>query len=114
MYADIGPSPSSHTWGCALLYKFPILNSTHLLLPSPEGELAPAIHATLNIYGELVDVVVSHNGQEEHPRDRELQSEELARVMREAWPRPVVFLGACLSFFKRISSLCELRGKATS
>ncbi|KAL8286946.1 hypothetical protein RQP46_003952 [Phenoliferia psychrophenolica] len=93
MYSDIGPSPSQHTWGCALLSKFPILNSTHLLLPSPVGELAPAIHATLDVYGTLVDVVVSHNGQEEDARDRELQSAELARIMREAWPRPVVFLG---------------------
>lgn len=94
MYSDIGPSPSSHTWGCALLSKFPIVNSTHLLLPSPAGELAPAIHATLDIYGEMVDVVVAHNGQEEDARDRELQSIELARVMREAWPRPVIFLGS--------------------
>ncbi|KAM0752819.1 hypothetical protein T439DRAFT_323432 [Meredithblackwellia eburnea MCA 4105] len=93
MYADIGPSPSSHTWGCALLSKFPILNSTHHLLPSPVGELAPAIHATLDVYGELVDIVVAHNGQEEDPMDRELQSQELARIMSSAWPRPVVFLG---------------------
>ncbi|ORY43259.1 Frag1/DRAM/Sfk1 family-domain-containing protein [Leucosporidium creatinivorum] len=93
MYADIGPSPSSNTWGAALLSKFPILNSTHHLLPSPHGELAPAIHATLDVYGTLVDVVVAHNGQEEDPLDRELQSTELARLMREAYPRPVIFLG---------------------
>ncbi|KAK4053362.1 Protein cwh43 [Microbotryomycetes sp. JL221] len=70
MYADIGPGPNQHTWGCALLSKFPILNSTHHLLPSPNGELAPAIHATLDVYGTLVDVVVAHNGQEEDPLDR--------------------------------------------
>ncbi|SCV73348.1 BQ2448_7274 [Microbotryum intermedium] len=93
MYADLGPSPSSHTWGCALLSKFPILNSTHHLLPSPAGELAPAIHATLDVYGTLVDVVVAHNGQEEDPLDRELQSKELGRTMNETWPRPIVFLG---------------------
>lgn len=93
MYADIGPGPNSHTWGCALLSKFPILNSTHHLLPSPHGELAPAIRATLDVYGELVDVVVAHNGQEEDPLDRELQSQELGRLMREAYPRPVIFLG---------------------
>lgn len=93
MYADIGPGPNKHTWGAALLSKFPILNSTHHLLPSPHGELAPAIHATLDVYGELVDVVVAHNGQEEDPLDRELQSAELGRIMREAFPRPVIFLG---------------------
>lgn len=112
MYADIGPSvsslsrrcpirrglispsqPSDNTWGCALLSKYPIINSTHHLLPSPAGELAPAIHATLDIRGTFVDVIVAHNGQEEDPLDRELQSIELARIMREAYPRPVIFLG---------------------
>ncbi|KAK4048885.1 Protein cwh43 [Microbotryomycetes sp. JL201] len=93
MYSDIGPGPNQHTWGCALLSRFPILNSTHHLLPSPNGELAPAIHATLDVYGTYVDVIVAHNGQEEDPLDRELQSRELGRLMREAQPRPVIFLG---------------------
>jgi hypothetical protein len=43
--------------------QFPIINSTHHLLPSPNGELAPAIEAILDIYGTEVTVVVSHNGQ---------------------------------------------------
>ncbi|GAA5959623.1 hypothetical protein JCM21900_002958 [Sporobolomyces salmonicolor] len=92
-YVDLGPSPHKNTWGCALISKFPILRSSHHLLPSPNGELAPAIYATLDVYGTEVDVVVSHNGQEEDPLDRELQSRELARLMSESWPRPVVFLG---------------------
>ena len=91
MYVDFGPGPNKHTWGAALLSKFPILNSTHHLLPSPVGELAPAIHATLDAYGELVDVVVFHSGQEEDPEDRRLQSEYLAQLMRES-PRPVILL----------------------
>jgi len=62
MYVDYGPGPNKHTWGAALLSKFPIVNSTHHLLPSPVGELAPAIHATLDIYGHMIDVIVSHNG----------------------------------------------------
>jgi hypothetical protein len=62
MYVDYGPGPNKHTWGAALLSKFPIINSTHHLLPSPVGELAPAIHATLDIYGHMIDVIVSHNG----------------------------------------------------
>ena len=73
MWVDYGPGPDKHTWGSALLSKFPIVNSTHHLLPSPDGELAPAIHATLDCYGELVDVVVFHSGQEEDPEDRRLQ-----------------------------------------
>ena len=91
MYADFGPGPNKHTWGSALLSKFPILNSTHHLLPSPVGELAPAIHATLDAYGEHVDVVVFHSGQEEDPEDRRQQSEYLANLMKES-PRPLILL----------------------
>ncbi|WEW60472.1 Protein cwh43 [Emydomyces testavorans] len=91
MYVDYGPGPNKHTWGCALLSKFPILNSTHHLLPSPVGELAPAIHATLDMYGELVDVVVFHSGQEEDPEDRRLQTEYLSKLMG-ASPRPLILL----------------------
>ncbi|WFD26728.1 Protein cwh43 [Malassezia nana] len=93
MYADLGPSPKKHTWGAVLLSKFPILNSTHHLLPSPHGELAPAIHAVLDIYGVPTHVIVSHNGQEEDPLDRELQTTEIARLLREAYPHPAIFLG---------------------
>ena len=93
MYADLGPSPKKHTWGAVLLSKFPIINSTHHLLPSPHGELAPAIHAVLDIYGVPTHVVVSHNGQEEDPLDRELQTTELARLLREAYPHPAIFVG---------------------
>lgn len=81
MYVDYGPGPNKHTWGAALLSKFPIVESKHHLLPSPVGELAPAIHATLDVYGQLVDVFVFHSGQEEDPEDRRLQSEYLAELM---------------------------------
>lgn len=91
MYVDYGPGPNKHTWGAALLSKFPIVNSTHHLLPSPVGELAPAIHATLDIYGEYIDVFVFHSGQEEDPEDRRLQSEYLAELMGSS-PRPSVLL----------------------
>jgi hypothetical protein len=91
MYVDYGPGPNKHTWGAALLSKFPIINSTHHLLPSPVGELAPAIHATLDVYGELVDVFVFHSGQEEDPEDRRLQSEYLAALMGSS-PRPSILL----------------------
>ena len=91
MYVDFGPGPNKHTWGSALLSKFPILNSTHHLLPSPVGELAPAIHATLDAYGEHIDIVVFHSGQEEDPEDRRQQSEYLAKVMKDS-PRPLILL----------------------
>ena len=91
MYVDYGPGPNKHTWGSALLSKFPIVNSTHHLLPSPVGELAPAIEATLDVYGTLVDVFVFHSGQEEDVEDRRLQSEYMAQIMG-ATPRPAILL----------------------
>ncbi|PSK76846.1 hypothetical protein CJJ07_003351 [Candidozyma auris] len=91
MYVDYGPGPNKHTWGAALLSKFPILESEHHLLPSPVGELAPAIKATLDIYGELIDVVVFHSGQEEDPEDRRLQSLYLEELMGNS-QRPMVLL----------------------
>lgn len=95
-YVDLGPSPHKNTWGTALISKFPILSSAHHLLPSPNGELAPAIFATLDVYGTEVDVVVSHNGQEEDPLDRELQSRKLGELMSVRWPNPAIFLGTSL------------------
>ena len=91
MYVDYGPGPNKHTWGAALLSKFPIVNSTHHLLPSPVGELAPAIEATLDVYGALVDVFVFHSGQEEDVEDRRLQSEYLSKLMG-ASPRSSILL----------------------
>ncbi|MBE3044656.1 hypothetical protein IMZ48_19265, partial [Candidatus Bathyarchaeota archaeon] len=91
MYVDYGPGPNKHTWGAALLSKFPIVNSTHHLLPSPRGELAPAIHATLDVYGRLVDVFVFHSGQAEDKLDRRLQSEYLAELMGST-DRPAILL----------------------
>lgn len=91
MYVDYGPGPNKHTWGAALLSKFPIISSSHHLLPSPVGELAPAIHATLDIYGELVDVVVFHSGQEEDVEDRRLQSLGIQELMGSS-QRPLVLL----------------------
>ncbi|CAE6426794.1 unnamed protein product [Rhizoctonia solani] len=75
------------------LFQFPILNSTHHLLPSPNGELAPAISAVIDAWGTRVHVVVSHNGQEEDPLDRELQSKKLAEIMDATFPEPTIFLG---------------------
>lgn len=92
MYVDYGPGPNKHTWGAALLSKFPIVNSTHHLLPSPVGELAPAIHATIDAYGQLVDVFVFHSGQEEDPEDRRLQTMYLSELMGTVTNRPAILL----------------------
>ncbi|KAG2236080.1 Frag1/DRAM/Sfk1 family-domain-containing protein [Thamnidium elegans] len=91
-YVDFGPASMKHTWGCLMLSKFPILKSDHHLLPSPVGELACAIHATLDVYGQPVDFIVSHNGQDENYEDRIQQTTELARITRTS-PNPFVFLG---------------------
>lgn len=92
MYADFGPGPNKHTWGCILLSKFPIINSTHYLMPSPVGELAPAIHATLKTYDDvLVDVFVFHSGQEEDVEDRRQQTAALAKLMGTT-DRPTILL----------------------
>ncbi|KAG8748162.1 hypothetical protein FRC10_008895 [Ceratobasidium sp. 414] len=94
---NLGPGPNFHTWGAVLLSKFPIVNSTHHLLPSPNGELAPAISAVIDAWGTHVHVVVSHNGQEEDPLDRQLQSMRLAEIMGYNYPEPTIFLGYVVS-----------------
>lgn len=96
-----GPPPNDNTWGCAMLSKWPIVNSTSYLLPSPNGELACAVKSTIKIAVPLpgkmtmyrhVDILVSHNGQEEDYVDRILQTTEIAKIVAESI-NPVVFLG---------------------
>jgi hypothetical protein len=93
MYSIYGPRPNQHTWGCSLLSKYPIVNYTTHLLPSPNGELACAIHATLRMRsGKLVDIITSHNGQEEDLTDRLLQTQTIADIATEI-RHPVIFIG---------------------
>ncbi|KAH9018476.1 Frag1/DRAM/Sfk1 family-domain-containing protein [Lactarius pseudohatsudake] len=81
-YVDFGPGPDKHTWGCVLLSKVvPYSQVPPPSLALPEGELAPAIEAVIDVYGMNVTVIVAHNGQEETPLDRELQATELARII---------------------------------
>lgn len=91
-YVDYGPPSGAHTWGAALLSRFPIVKSEHHLTPSPVGELAPAIHATLDVYNELVDVIVFHSGQEEDPEDRRLQTEYVTDILGSTGDRGTILL----------------------
>ncbi|KAJ5141465.1 hypothetical protein N7526_002460 [Penicillium atrosanguineum] len=73
-YVDFGPGPEQAHMGFGLAV-----------------QLAPAIHATLDMYGEMVDIFVFHSGQEEDPEDRRLQSQYLSKLMGSS-PRPSILL----------------------
>ena len=93
MHGIYGPRPSDHTWGCSMLSKYPIVSYKSHLIPSPVGELACAIHATIRVpSGQLVDVFISHNGQEEDLLDRQLQTRKIASILKST-QNPVVFAG---------------------
>lgn len=94
MNADYGPSTLNNTWGCALLTVYPIVRSHRILLPSPEGELACLIDATLDIKGTHVHVLVTHFGNWRDRIDRDLQTQEVADMLKRAKPSvPHIYLG---------------------
>ncbi|KAL7749925.1 Protein cwh43 [Sorochytrium milnesiophthora] len=80
-YGVYGPTPQDHTWGCTLLSKYPITYAEHYMLPSPQGELACAVHAMIDVHGTPVSVLLSHNGEEEDKLDRQLQTQSIAYIL---------------------------------
>lgn len=86
MHSDFGPPTSTNTFGCALLSRFPIIRAEHVVLPSPEGELACMIVADLDLGDAAAPplrVVVSHFGNTEDVEDRRLQTLALAELARK-------------------------------
>jgi hypothetical protein len=90
-YSSYGPGPLECTFGVAFISRYPILELDEFPLPSPEGELAPAIEALVDVNGYKIRVFVVHFGNTEDTLDLKLQSEEMARRVKQS-QEPVIYL----------------------
>jgi hypothetical protein len=93
MYGLHGPSPRYSSFGNALFSRYPFVMYEEFVLPSPEGEIAPAIEAVIDVRGALVRIFLTHFGNTEDELDLKLQSGEMARRVRLVPAgQPIVFL----------------------
>lgn len=96
-YTDNGPASMDNSFGCAMISRYPIVKVKRYMLPSPLGELACMIHATLDVKGVLVETYVSHFGNTQHDADGALQSQFLGQVVQQT-PGPSVWVGYVVSY----------------
>lgn len=96
-YVDNGPVPLDNTFGCALISRYPILKIHRYILPSPLGELACTIHATLDVMGVHIETYVGHFGNTQHVADGLLQSQFLGQLVRST-PGPSMWLGYLVTY----------------
>lgn len=94
MYGLHGPSPRWSSFGNLLLSKYPFLEYEEFVLPSPQGEIAPAIESLIDVRGVRVRVFLTHFGNTEDTLDLQLQSSEMARrvAIAESKNEKIVFL----------------------
>eukprot|EP00762_Andalucia_godoyi_P004680 ANDGO_03579.mRNA.1 Protein cwh43 len=94
MYGLHGPNPRLSSFGNELYSKYPFIEYDEFVLPSPEGEIAPAIEALIDVRGVHVRVFLTHFGNTEDVLDLKLQSEEMSRrvMLAEERGEKIVFL----------------------
>ena len=70
-----------------------------------EGELAPAILATVQTATQLVDVIIVHMGNDHDDLDRKLQAEKLRDIMKNRFA--LAYRGSC-SLMRSVTCLARI------